>query len=122
MSQDKRLPPSEWLEKRIEDTIEQKGRMSGFYENAKSTPMWVSGESAYGWLDYLIGELLQTYRVLKTHEEHLDTDAKRWRRLIGLADDSSPEMVDARLTEMRNIFTEMRRVRGEREGKIGNET
>ncbi len=119
MSKDEGLPPLEWLEKRIEYTIESKGRVHGYYEEYKQSNASPSG--IYSWLDYLVGELLQTYRLLKMQQEDIDqtreTNKLRWRELIGLDKDSTGEQVDARLKEIRDFFIEMDRIGQGKKGK-----
>jgi len=89
----------EWYAQRIEWIIKSKGRIEGQLQAEKDKGVW-GAEGVYSWLDYLVGEVLQIYQILKNDDESLARNSKRWRNLLSLPDTASPEQVDARVNEM----------------------
>ncbi len=62
----------------------------------------------------------EIYRILKEHQEAQIRQGKRLRKLIGLAEDSTPEEVESRLDEMREYFIEINRSWQVRKRKVSD--
>jgi hypothetical protein len=105
MSAQDDVPRDVWLRQKVEYLLSEKGRVNGFAVQNRGGP-W---EGPWSWLDLLVGEVLNIYRVLEDHEEGAEIQAKRWRQLIGLDEDASMEKVESRLKEMREYFVEVER-------------
>lgn len=120
----KSVPFEEWIEQKIEETIESKGESTAFYNNAqrRETKSPIGEEPAFSWIDYIVGELLATYRALKIENDRNRRLREQFATTIGLDAGVTDEDISQTAREMREIFVEMRRIRGERAGKRGNET
>ncbi len=101
--------------------MQMKGQITAQYENPKSLSNnpWTG---PYSWLDGVIAELLSTYRALKIEDDRIKSLEKELLSLMGLDEKASKEQIKATVAEIRAFFIEMRRIQGERAGRVGNET
>jgi hypothetical protein len=120
----KGLPVDEWLDKEIERYISSEGRIKGQYDNQeelqKSGQFNYSGP--YSWLHGLVEDHLRLLRAVRIMNKDYNELHDQFATMLGLDTDASDGEIRETAKEMRSIFTEMRRVRGERASKLGNES
>jgi hypothetical protein len=112
MSEGKPIPPLEWLDKRVESTLEMKGQISAFYNQSKGQKLFMGEESANSWIDYLVEELLQVFRILRTHQrnlERMEQSQERLLKLLGLSPDASEQEIMDAIDDIAPLFADHRR-------------
>lgn len=109
-----------WLPRAIDRMIESKGRVKGQFDSMDKDKSMFWG--TYSWLTGIVTEQLSSYRVMDELNDERIFLRKMLTTLIGLDEDSDNREIAKTAKEMREIFVEMRRVRGERESSRSNET
>jgi hypothetical protein len=97
LSKDDTLSTVEWLDERITTTIRIKGQIEAQHQSEKDKGVY-GMVGPYSWLNYLVGEVLQVYRILKKHEEEIgkSNETELFAKLLGLAPDANrQELIDA---------------------------
>lgn len=114
------LPLSEWLDNHIERWTRSEGRIKGQWDgmDKDTNPFYGS----WSWMHSLVEETLAILQVMKVQNNKYNTLRRQFIATIGLAEDSTDEEITQTAKTMREIFVEMRRVRGERESSTANET
>lgn len=115
--EDQRL--ENWLPKAVDRLIEKKGRIEGQYDALSENHM---AKGIYSWLAGIHAELLSSFRVMDELNDEVIWLRKSLTSLVGLDVDADKSEIARTVKELREIFVEMRRVRGEREAGRANET
>jgi hypothetical protein len=124
MSNPNSLLLEEWLPKQVEFWNNQEGRIKGQYDqqedlNKRGFPSFAG---PYNWMWILVQAHLNSLKALQILSDRHNDLREQFALTLGLDEKASSEEIERVAEEMREIFIEMRRIRGERASKVGNET